>query len=74
MKNLPNLDTETLCYIIENDLSRSDYEKFLNHRRIKMNPEDKSPPELSTRKLLSQEDDLIISPSQNLSFLNQYFQ
>ncbi len=35
-----------------------------------MNPEDKSPPELSARKV---DDDLIISPSQNLSFLNQYF-
>ncbi len=29
MKNLPNLDTETLCYIIENNLSREDYESIL---------------------------------------------
>jgi hypothetical protein len=60
MKNLPNLDTETLCYIIENDLSRKDYEKLLTHRRLKINPEDKSPPDLCPRK---QDDDLIISPS-----------
>lgn len=29
MKNLPNLDTDTLVYIIENNLSRKDYEAIL---------------------------------------------
>lgn len=30
MKNLPNLDTDTLCYVIENKLTRQDYETIMN--------------------------------------------
>lgn len=29
MKNLPNLDTDTLCYIIDNNLTQKDYEMIL---------------------------------------------
>ena len=29
LKNLPNLDTETLCYIIQNNLPPEDFNKLL---------------------------------------------
>ena len=65
---MPNIDTETLCYIIENDLSRSDYEKLLNRPlTLLMNPEDRKVPQFDD----NDDDSLIISPSNDLTFLNQ---
>lgn len=64
LKSMPNIDTETLCYIIENDLSRSDYEKLLSRP---LNPEDrKAPP----HQFDEDDDSLIISPTNDLTFLN----
>lgn len=34
MKNLPNLDTDTLCYIIENNLSRKEYENIFDQTKL----------------------------------------
>ena len=35
MNNLPNLDTETICYIIENKITPKDCEKILNETKRK---------------------------------------
>ena len=34
MKNLPNLDTDTLCYIIENNLTRKEYENIFDQTKL----------------------------------------
>lgn len=65
MKSLPNLDTETLYYIINNNLSHKDYEDLINQQ-------------VANNKIVrngnsaSCQDDVIISPSKNLNFLNNY--
>ena len=35
MNRLPDLDTETICYIIENQISDKDCEKILKETRLK---------------------------------------
>lgn len=69
MNSLPNLDTETLVYIINNNLSPRDYEFIINQQDTQAKSSNGVAKDLS---MPSSPDDVIISPSKNLHFLNNY--
>eukprot|EP00347_Sterkiella_histriomuscorum_P010269 403376945 len=66
MDNLQKLDSDTLCYIIENSLTQDDYEKIIQQNQHKLG----RPIMKDIIQHIS--DDFIISPSKDVNFLCNY--